>query len=98
MKPYAVLFQAYMHLTYDSPDDEVNIIRTLQFAYHRIQEWCGDFAMTHWTGQQLVFEFARFIYNGRTEEFYPRFRDDLVDFGFKLEVQKGEVNDKGTSE
>lgn len=68
-----------------SPDeDRENITALLKRAHAWVQGRCGDFALDHVRGRDLVFNRVRFDYNGLLHEFESRFMNDLSSLSFEL--------------
>lgn len=70
--------------------DDQNLRDLMKTAHAKVKGWCGQFDLDDEVGKNLVFEFVRFAYNGKAENFYESYKSDLVDYGFTLM----EVNDE----
>lgn len=54
--------------------------------------YAGEFDIdTDRVGRKLVTEYVRFHYNGVGEEFYPRYKSEIIQFGFDV---LGDVDDE----
>lgn len=56
----------------------------LSTAHTTLKAWCGEFGWENLRGRQLVFDYVRFMRAGASEYFYPRFKAEIISFGFSL--------------
>ena len=82
MEQYLNELKQRLHILND--DDDENLTNLINIAHARIQSWCGQFELINLVGKDLVFEYVRFTYNGKSEYFYNCFLHDLSAFGFSL--------------
>lgn len=81
-KEYVSELKARLHILHNHDDD--NMKNLIKMGHARIQGYVGDFPLTLDFGRDLVFEYARFVYNNQTEWFYSSFHSELVSLTFNL--------------
>lgn len=66
-------------------DSDEHLKSLIQEGTATLMMYCGPFDVdTNLVGRKLVGEYVRFHFNGVGEEFYPRYRPEIIQFGFEL--------------
>lgn len=84
MTESSYLEQLKLRLKILHDDDDENLKNLIEIAHAKIQSWCGQFTLDNLVGRDLVFDYVRFAYNGKSEYFYNCFSGELSSFGFSL--------------